>query len=276
MTENSKNLTLNSWLVKATAQLAQAGIPSARLDCELLASYAVSKSRTWLHANPEHTLTNQQATKLQNLLKSRLGQEPLAYITNNKEFYGLDYYVDENVLVPRPETEDLVELVLDSTNSSPKPVLDLGCGSGVIGITLKLKRPKWHVTLSDISTGALKVAKKNAKKHGVYADLQFSATDMLPPNQHFEIVCANLPYVPKRFEKNKDISFEPKDSLFSGTDGLNHYRKFFSFLNLGASQPKILALEALDISHPRLIKLAQSHGYKLIESKNLALLFKLA
>ncbi len=276
MTENSKTLTLNGWLVKATAQLAQAGIPSARLDCELLASFAISKPRTWLHANPEHKLSSQQTTKLQNLLNRRLGQEPLAYITNNKEFFGLDYYVDEDVLVPRPETEDLVELVLDKTDSTPKSVLDLGCGSGVIGITLKLKRPKWNVALSDISTSALKVAKKNAIKHGVSANLHFSAADMLPLNQHFDIICANLPYVPKSFEKNKDISFEPKDSLFSGTDGLNHYRKFLNSLSQSSGKPKILALEALEISQPRLIELAQTHGYKLIESKHLALLFELA
>jgi len=275
MTVNSKTPTLNDWLVGATTQLAQTGIPSARLDCELLVSFALSKPRTWIHAHLNHKLSASKTNKLHHLLSRRLKHEPLAYITNNKEFFGRDFYVNDHVLVPRPETEDLIELVLNNTASISKSVLDLGTGSGIIGITLALQRPKWRLTLSDISPDSIKVAKKNARKHDVFDKIQFLVTDMLPSTKNFDIICANLPYVPLSFKSNKDISFEPPISLFSGDDGLDHYRDLFSALQRSSHQPKLLVIEAIVISHPKLIKIAQKHNYQLKKSTQLSLLFEL-
>ena len=169
--------------------------------------------------------------KILEAIKKRANHYPLAYITQKKEFYKRNFFVNEDVLIPRPETEELVENIINYINTrSPKvplKILDLGTGSGVIAITLKLENPNLEVYAGDISKKALKVAKKNAKKH--QAEINFFATDLLNQTgiadipSKFDIIIANLPYVAQKF-KNNSIKFEPEIALFSGEDGLDHYR----------------------------------------------------
>lgn len=275
MTKNSPSNQLKYCLQTAEARLDESAIPSSRLDSELLMCFVIGKSRIWVITNPEFNLSKLQVNKFFKLINQRSVFYPVAYLTNNKEFFGRDFYVDENVLIPRPETEDLVELVLDNTDSSPKSVLDLGTGSGVIGITLALQRPNWRLTLSDISEEALTIAKINAKKLKVFDKKQFVVADMIPPKTEFDIICANLPYVPTSFNRNKDISFEPPISLYSGDDGLAHYRSLFDTLSQNNHRPELLAIESLEISQPELIKIARTHNFQLKESKRLSLLFEL-
>ncbi len=231
---------------------------SAPLDTEVLLSHVLDQPKEYLVTNPNQTVDSKLEKKFLTLLSRRRSAWPVAYLTHQKEFYGLRFYVDKNVLIPRPETEGLVDLVLQyyknvrSTKSVVHKkinILDLGTGSGCIAITLakffsppfkgEIKRGSQRdetspspslkggvsVFASDISYKGISVAKKNAKLHQV--QITFKQGSLLKPwkNQHFDIIVANLPYLATR--THASTKFEPTSALIASKKGLGLYQKFF-------------------------------------------------
>jgi release factor glutamine methyltransferase len=160
---DATNMAINiSALLNKTEQLlSSTSIRSPRLDAEILLSHTLGVERSWLHAHGETELKIGVVANIQELVNRRLNREPIAYIIGKKEFYGRSFIVTPKVLIPRPETEDLIELSLECFEKGPdEKIVDVGSGSGCIGITLKLERPSIDMTITDISSQALAIAKK--------------------------------------------------------------------------------------------------------------------
>lgn len=177
------------------------------------------------------------------MIQQRLKNEPVAYLINNKEFYGLNFYVDKNVLIPRPETEVLVDEIFKhiriANHESRITICDIGTGSGCIAITLKKYLPKAKVYASDISKKALAVAKKNARKLKV--KILNKQGDLLKPLKKIKIniIAANLPYLTPRQMKEESIQAEPKLALSGGKDGLDLYKELLNQVKEYAQKPLI-------------------------------------
>ena len=231
------------------------------LDFDLLLASALGKTREFVFTYPETRLTaTQTKTFIKNLRRRQKG-EPLAYLVGHKEFFGLDFLVNKNVLIPRPETELMVEEVLK--NKKIKTVADIGTGSGCIAISLAKNNPGLKVYATDVSAGALKVARQNAKKHNV--KIIFKKGSLLKPlkNVRLDAIAANLPYLPAgrqvagRAWKNNSsaestgLKFEPASALFAGKKGLQLYKELFKQIRPG--DKKIIFLE-IDPRQTSLIK----------------------
>lgn len=274
MTTASKTLSLNNWLARATVRLARAGTPSARLDCELLATTVVKKPRTWLHTHPEHEFSADDQKKLDALLQRRIAGEPIAYLLGSKEFYGRDFIVGSDVLVPRPESEDFIDIV--KTLPPDLTFIDIGTGSGILAITSVLKQPTWSGVATDVSQAALKVAKKNAAKLGA-KNLVFKVQNLFVGDSNdYDVMLANLPYVPQNLHGKADIAHEPEIALFAGADGLDIYREFFKQLAARDQKPTHILTESLLEQHKSLKELAHGAGYRLTETRGLIQHFILA
>lgn len=263
-------MTISEWLGETTAQFTKNGILSARLDALVLLEFVLDTSRATLLAHTETPLPATTLVKLNTARAQRIDGVPTAYILHKKEFYDREYIVDEHVLIPRPETENMIDMVKVLGYESPR-ILDIGTGSGCIAISLALEVPHSKVTATDISGEALHIAKLNTKALG--AQVTLKQADMLAGLEHkkFDIICANLPYVPDGLVTSPEITKEPVIALFSGTDGLNHYRRLFN--DITAVQPRYVLIEALESQHTDLQILAQTAGYMLQEKRDLILLF---
>lgn len=267
-------MTIGEWLGETTGKFKENYIASARLDALVLLEFVLDTSRATLLAHPETPLPATTLVKLNAARTQRLDGVPTAYILHKKEFYGRDYIVDEHVLIPRPETEDMIDAVKKLCEDRPRTILDIGTGSGCIAITLSLEVPQSKVFATDISDDALKIAKLNAKSMG--AQVTFKKTDLFIGLEHrtFDIVCANLPYVPDGLVTSAEITKEPALALFSGTDGLNHYRQLFE--RIQTIKPTYVLIESLESQHAELQKLAAKAGYQFVESRGLILIFSLS
>lgn len=213
-------MTVASWCRAAEARLRLAGYEAARLEAQVLASHVLRESRTWVLAHPDHAF-NELAGE--GLLQRRESGEPLAYIVGYREFYGRRFEVGPGVLVPRIETETLVQAVLGIGLPPGARVLDVGTGSGCVGITLKLEVPTWSVTLLDLSPEALACAKRNAE--ALEAKVTPVRGDLLPEGGgRFDAIVSNPPYVGANDELPVEVRrFEPTMALFAGEDGLDFY-----------------------------------------------------
>lgn len=279
-------MKLSEWLIHATSQLHKAGIDSPRLDALIMLGDALAKERAWILARPEHELSPEQLGVLNNLLTQRLTHKPMAYIRGKVEFYGRTFLVNEHVLVPRPESEAIIDLLLEiypefvqqkanlSDVDSAVKIADIGTGSGILGITAKLELPRSPeplISLIDIDINALETAKSNVDLFTIDAELIENYL-LANTSNDYDILLCNLPYVPDEYPINKAAEQEPALALFSGSDGLNHYRKLFLQLQESQNKPLYLLLEALLPQHADLQKIAAKNGYKLIKTNGLALL----
>lgn len=257
-------MSINQALALATQKLRGNKIASASLDAEILLSFVLEKPKEFLYSRPEHDLTPSQMTKLKQLTTRRSKGEPIAILTGHKEFYGLNFVINKNVLIPRPETELLVAEALDiikkshiahypsraslaesrridkrqrvKTDSLPVTLVDIGTGSGCIPITLAKNLshiPHIKYYGLDISKKALAVAKLNAQLHGLSKKIKFIQNDLLKNIQNTKyfilntnfIITANLPYLPiKLYASNPELKYEPRQALLAGPDGLKYYR----------------------------------------------------
>lgn len=204
-------------------------------ETEILLSTVLNKDRSFLNSFPETKLTKDQEQKVNNFIKRRSKHEPIPYILGFKEFYGLNFLVNENVLIPRPETENLVERILQFSARQSLTIVDVGTGSGCIAITLAVKNPKLKIIATDFSPQALKVATKNAQLHQVESNIKFIQGDLLEAvNEKIDVIASNLPYIPtERWEKLpiEIRNFEPQLSLDSGRNALVLYQKLFEQAN---------------------------------------------
>lgn len=228
--------SIKSLLASAITSLSRTS-PTPYLDAEILLSFVLKKERFFLYSHPEYLLTKKTKSKFFSLVKRRCCSEPIAYITNNKEFYGLPFYVDKNVLIPRPDTELIIEKIIKfaarqetrSHNINMNPslrtrarliIIDIGTGSGCIAITLKKYLPQCKIIATDISQIILKVAKKNAKKllNHENTKINFICSDLFNnvPKKYLgkiDIIAANLPYLPKNVALKKSLKYEPNIAL---------------------------------------------------------------
>ncbi len=205
------------------------------LDASVLLAHVTHKPRTWVMAHPELTLSQKQQKQLEESLTSLEDGEPLPYILGHWEFFGLDFDITPDVLIPRPETELLVEKAIAWLQKSDvrRTVADVGTGSGVIAISVAKHVPDARVLATDLSRDALEVARANARKHDVSHRIDFVQCDLLPPHpdplptaSHFDLICANLPYIPSKTLRALPIyGREPTLALDGGADGLDLFRK---------------------------------------------------
>lgn len=228
-------MTYSKIYKKTVSELEAAGIESAEIDARVLLEFSTKKSREFLLAHQEYQLSDRQINDLEKLVERRRLHEPIAYIVGHKEFFGLDFIVTPNVLIPRPETELLVEQAIEFIKSkvrkvkSPLKILDLGTGSGNIIISISKacssQLTSNSYTASDISTKTLKIAKKNAERHHV--KVKFIKSDLFENiNGKFDLIVANLPYVPVGGSKDEEIKYEPQKAIFAVDNGAAIIKKF--------------------------------------------------
>lgn len=261
-------MNLQAFLEKNIRILKDAGVQTARLDCLILLEDDLAKDRSLILAHPEWELTKLQLATLNNKVAQRIQHTPLAYIRGKVAFYGRTFLVNNFVLVPRPETEDIITIVRSLSLPANTKVADIGTGSGCLGITAKLEIPAADVFLYDIDTDALEVAQQNAVLHHV--DVHTKQQNLLKNcSEQFDIILANLPYVPDDYPINSAATHEPHIALFSGKDGLDHYRAFWQQINNLQHKPEHIIVESLEHQHTALSTLARSTGYTLVETKGL-------
>lgn len=208
------------------------------LDASVLLAHILDKPRTWVLAHPELTLDTTQQKQLADALTRLENGEPFPYVLGHWEFFGLDLEVTPEVLIPRPETELLVETAIAWLGASPvrRTVADVGTGSGAIAIAIAANVPDVHVLATDVSLSALEVARRNARKHDLTQQIDFLECDLLPPHtdplptaDHFDLICANLPYIPTDTLRGLPIhGREPSLALDGGADGLEVIRKLLT------------------------------------------------
>ena len=199
-------------------------------------AHVLGVSRAWVLAHPEAELSSDAQSRLQKALERLKNGEPLPYVLGNWEFYGLDFTLSPQVLIPRPETELLVEQALNWLQTHPqrRKAVDIGSGSGCIAISTAVHVTDLSMLAIDISLPALKIARRNAVRHHVAERIDFLACDLIPPVQtRFDLICANLPYIPDEVLKTlKVYRSEPSLALAGGPDGLDLIRRLL--YNAGA------------------------------------------
>jgi release factor glutamine methyltransferase len=229
-------VNLSGILLQGVQRLHGAGIDSARLDAELLLGWALGMSREDLIVAAARNLSLAESDRYEDLLKRRLNREPLAYITGQQEFWSLDFIVSSDVLVPRPETELLVEIALKElanlADTKLPRILELGTGSGAISVAIATESPQAQIVASEISPAALAIARRNACRHGVSKAIRFLQGDLFTAldQEHendFDLVVSNPPYIPRGEISNLEAEvsrWEPRAALDGGVDGLDFYR----------------------------------------------------
>ena len=271
-------MTIYEWLTSATAELHEAHTETARLDSLVLLSNEIGRDKSWILGHPEHILQRSEIKKLSTKITQRVQHIPLAYIRGYTEFYGREFIVNEHVLVPRPESEAIIELL--KTNI-PKiydgAIIDIGTGSGILGITAALEFPAAQVYATDIDPGALTVARENAAQ--LHAAITFVSGDLLAAVPHETpilqnaVLLANLPYVPRDYPINTAATHEPSLAIFGGRDGLELYEKLCAQLAVLNSKPSVVITESLCIQHENIVQLMSAAGYMLQSSDGLAQYF---
>jgi release factor glutamine methyltransferase len=238
--------TISSLLDWTTQYFKNQGIECPHLEAEILLAHALGVKRISLYVQHERALNEEELAAFKKLILRRVKKEPIAYIIGYKPFMSLDFEVSPEVLIPRPETEKLVEVAIDLIKGNGLPnkrVLDIGTGSGAIAVSLAKYADTEEVHATDISEKAIETAKANAEKHSVSGKMKFYPGDIfsgVPSGTKFGLVISNPPYIPSaNIEKlDPDVkNFEPKGALDGGPDGLDFYRKILSnienFLDVG-------------------------------------------
>lgn len=250
-------MTIQEILREAAKALEAADIPSARLDAEVLLSSCLGCERLNFYKNPDKTVSQMQLGAFRNLIARRLQWEPVAYITGRKEFWSFTLEVNSSVLIPRPDTEILVEEAVDichNFTSIPVRILDIGTGSGAIALALASEIDDAKVMATDISAAALALAQKNAAALGLKERIDFRQGNLFEPvDGLFDLIVSNPPYIALMEYEELPVSvkaFEPREALLSGESGLEFYEKLIHsapaylkkngwlLLEIGAKQEK--------------------------------------
>lgn len=270
-----QQMTITSWLDEATQELKAADISSARLDAELILAHTIREPRTYLHSHGDQVLDDRQEDIADARLQLRLERTPIAYIVGHKDFYGRRFKTTPAALIPRPESESMIEL-LKSIMPETLPLVkdnrklvDVGTGTGCLGITAKLEWPELDVTLIDVSTQALNLAKQNAATLG--ANVHFVNNDLLRAyGSPIDIILANLPYVDHEWDVSPETHTEPELALYAADEGMALIRQLINqaaqLLTPGGS----LILECDERQQAAVIQLCTSGGLKHLATLGLA------
>jgi release factor glutamine methyltransferase len=292
------NTTVGLALVAATRRLKGAGSDTPKLDGEVLLAHVLECSRAQLYAHPERLLTQAERERYEEVVARRYAHEPVAYLVGEKAFYGLDLWVDSRVLIPRPETELLVDLVLDllaqaerlharahggNGHGTPPPepdilVADIGTGSGALSLAVAANSLSTRIYAVDISPGALEVARANAARHALTHRVDFLLGDLLYPlPEPVDVIAANLPYVAQDEWSSLApdiVQFEPSLALSGGADGLDIIRRLIEqappklrpfgviLLEIGASQGEAVAAIANRVFPEAFVEVISDYGYR--------------
>jgi release factor glutamine methyltransferase len=235
--ERAASHDVRATLAHGLAGLEAAHVPSAPLAAELLLLHLLQRDRAWLYAHPEHTLSTGELAQYDDLLKRRAEGVPVQYLTGRQEFWGLPFEVNPSVLIPRPETEHLIEVALERLGhrrNASLCVADVGTGSGCIAVALAREFPQAQITATDISPAALDVASRNAARHGVQDRISMVETNLLQsclaineaPAPPFDLIVSNPPYIGRADEpslQHEVVEHEPHRALFAGERGLDIY-----------------------------------------------------
>jgi release factor glutamine methyltransferase len=266
-------MTLTQALQQSAHILSVNGIEDSYIEARMLLGHITKLSPVQIYTQTEQTLSQEQEGSLHELIERRLRREPTAYIVNHREFYGIDFYVDSRVLIPRPETELLVDTAVEFSKTSthlPNPLLiaDIGTGCGAIAISLALNLPQSKIYATDVSYSALEVARLNCEHHKVTRQVTLLQGNLLEPvPEPVDLIVANLPYV--RNSELENLSpeitrFEPRTAIDGGKNGLKCIRQLLEqaeektsprgclLLEIGQNQEK----EVIHLIHSRLNKVS--------------------
>ncbi len=267
--------SIDAWLTSAIRKLLEAGIPSARLDAELILSHTLRKNRTWLHAHGDETLEGRHSEIADARLDLRLDRVPVAYIIGHKEFYGRKFTVSTATLIPRPESETMIELLKKLPLIKSSRLVDVGTGSGCLGITAKLENPELDVSLVDIDNHALNIAQKNASQLG--ADVTIIKSDLLNDYPFIaDAILANLPYVDLEWERSPETDHEPSLALFAKDNGLDLIKKLIDQTRTKLAEGGYILIEADRRQHHFITTYAEQKNLSLVDSEGLIVVYQLS
>ena len=263
-------------LINWTSQyLTESGSDSARLDTEVLLSEVLGCERIMLYTRFEEDPGDNVRAKFRELVKQRAAGCPVAYLVGHKEFFSLKFKVTTDTLIPRPDTEDIVQNVLDLTKGNlvePNAIADIGTGSGILAVTLARERPQVQFVASDISDAALTIARDNAAFHAVADRIEFRCGDLCTPleNQAFDVIVSNPPYVSEaEFEQcDRTVKeFEPRQALVAGPTGLEIYQRLVPEAKDRLHPNGWLVLETSPMLAESLKQLLAEQGYRNVDIK---------
>ena len=267
-------MTIRDIIIKYSQEISSIS-DTPRLDVELLLQKCLGDvDRIYIHMNLNKELTNEQEEKFLSMINDRINGRPIAYIVEHREFMGLDFYVKEGVLIPRPDTETLVEEIIDLCKDKEVNILDIGTGSGAITVSLAKYLSNANLTSFDIADIPLEIGKKNAIKNGVEEKVKFVKSDLFSAIKDkgvkFDVIASNPPYIRKSdmntlHTQVKD--YEPYNALEGGVDGLDYYRNITKQSNLYLNKGGILAYEVGHDQAQDVAMIMQNNGYTNIYTK---------
>lgn len=267
-------MTIRDIIIKYSQEISSIS-DTPRLDVELLLQKCLGDvDRIYIHMNLNKELTNEQEEKFLSMINDRLNGRPIAYIVEHREFMGLDFYVKEGVLIPRPDTETLVEEIIDLCKDKEVNILDIGTGSGAITVSLAKYLSNANLTSFDIADIPLEIGKKNAIKNGVEEKVKFVKSDLFSAikdkDVKFDVIVSNPPYIRKSDMNTLHIQvkdYEPYNALEGGVDGLDFYRNITKHSNLYLNKGGILAYEVGHDQAQDVAMIMKNNGYTNIYTK---------
>lgn len=264
-------MTVNQWKTHAQTLLKDATL-TYLLDTDILLSYVLQVDKSWIAAHGDTELSQNNLKKLNSLLAKRANSVPIAYLLGEKEFYGRNFRVNKHVLIPRPESEAIIDEFLALALPEKPLIADIGSGSGVLGITAVLEKPGTRLTMIDIDPLTFLVAKRNARTYGVKA--QYYQGNLFDAwRDDYDVIFCNLPYVPTNYKINIEASHEPTVALFGGDDGLDLFRELFTQLKAYHKKPVVIT-ESLPLQHETLTQIALTAGYYCSKENELIQVFR--
>jgi len=243
----NQRVSIHEWLTQARSELTAVRPEEPSSSLYAILEKHTGTSRSWLLAHQEAYLEKKPLLGMNSDLQDLKNGKPLAYLLGKWEFYGLAFFVSPAVLIPRPETELLVETALDilAPNQQAQWIADIGTGSGCIAITLAYIRPNIHALATDLSLAALEIANLNINQHGLAERIHLLQCDLLNGVQtHFDLICANLPYIPSStLQHLTELHYEPTTALDGGKDGLELFRKLLQQVRENLAEHGSILLE---------------------------------
>lgn len=239
---------------------------TAQMDVELLLAHAIGKSKEYVIAHPEYSLTSAELKRYDICLERRLECEPVALILGKKEFFGREFLITKDSFIPRPETEFMVERTLEYINTRKNcHVLDIGTGSGCIPVSIKCETTGCIIDACDINPKSLEIARKNATRHKV--EINFFESDLLSNvSETYDVITANLPYVPDHiYENNRFLHHEPRIAITGGEDGLHFINKLLTEISGYLNRNGILLLEIHFTQVPAITETAELNNLKVTD-----------